>query len=389
MVYVNTRVMGDKDEDLKAFAKLKLTKEQSMSSGASFHASAVIKTAAGPRVVIFGGQRSGMSEEMWVLETSGDGWTQCFKPTEATPWPAARTQMTLNSLGAEPQTRLVLFGGYVLNRAEQNDVWECEMTTDVGEVFANWNACDCAGEPPKPRYGHSATVQGKFLAVFGGQGQEQQFNDVWLLDTAEGAFAWSQPSMSGTPPSPRSNHLALAVTVPEKAAFIHGGMNRDVRCLSDAHTLVVAADGSSATWKACEINFGAGGAPPPRAQHAGAILPSKPNHGFIFGGYDGGRNLQDLLVFKLDFQGGPAIRDVPCGPAPEARCRHSAHIIGSQLFVLGGYNGTLPWAPDVYCTDSEDAAGLFGKLAAGVPKSIAPKKKTNEKAQDEAAELAE
>ena len=42
------------DEDLKPFAKLKLTKEQSMSSGASFHASALITTASGPRIVLFG-----------------------------------------------------------------------------------------------------------------------------------------------------------------------------------------------------------------------------------------------------------------------------------------------------------------------------------------------
>jgi len=379
--------MGDaKDEDLKPFAKMKLTKEQSMSSGASFHASTIMKTAAGPRVVIFGGQRSGMSEEMWVLETSGEGWTQCFKPTETTPWPAARTQMCLNSLGAEPQSRLILFGGYVLNRAEQNDVWAGEMTTDVGEVFTNWHLCECAGEPPAERYGHSGTVQGKFLAVFGGQGQQQQFNDVWLLNTTEGEYAWSQPTVSGVPPSPRSNHLALAVTVPTKSVFIHGGMNRDVRCLSDAHTLAVAADGSSVTWKTFEINFGENAAPPPRAQHAGVILPSKPNHGFIFGGYDGGKNLQDLLVFKLDFQGGPAIRDVPCGPAPEARCRHSAHAIGSQLFVLGGYNGTLPWAPDVYSTDLEDAAALFTKLAAGGAK---PAKSKKGKEEAEAAPAAE
>ena len=75
---------------------------------------------------------------------------------------------------------------------------------------------------------------------------------------------------------------------------------------------------------------------------------------------------------------------MPCGPAPEARCRHSAHIIGSQLFVLGGYNGTLPWAPDVYCSDSDDAPSLFSKFAAGVPKA-ASKKKSSEKPQDEAA----
>ena len=76
--------------------------------------------------------------------------------------------------------------------------------------------------------------------------------------------------------------------MPEKAVFFHGGFSREQRCLGDAHTLIVAADGSTASWSACALNFGAEGAtpPPPRAQHAGAILPGKAgNHGFIFGGY--------------------------------------------------------------------------------------------------------
>ena len=83
--------------------------------------------------------------------------------------------------------------------------------------------------------------------------------------------------------------------------------------------------------------------------------------------YDGARNLQDLLVFSLDFKGTdnkPAMRDVLAGPAPEARCRHTAHAIGSQLFVIGGYNGTLPWAPDVWTLDTEDAPEIMQKLAA-------------------------
>ena len=46
-----------------------------------------------------------------------------FKETEATPWPGPRTQSTLKSIGAEPQTRMLLFGGYVLNKTEQNDLW--------------------------------------------------------------------------------------------------------------------------------------------------------------------------------------------------------------------------------------------------------------------------
>ena len=39
------------------------------------------------------------------------------------------------------------------------------------------------------------------------------------------------------------------------------------------------------------------------------------------------------------------MRDVPCAPAPEPRCRHSAHIIGEKMIVFGGYNGTLPFVP--------------------------------------------
>jgi len=62
------------DEDLKPFAKLKLTKEQSMSSGASFHASALITTASGPRVVLFGGQRTvRVRVRVRVRDRLGDG----------------------------------------------------------------------------------------------------------------------------------------------------------------------------------------------------------------------------------------------------------------------------------------------------------------------------
>ena len=128
------------DDGVK-FDKMKIAAVNAM-PGVSFAATAVVEVdGVGPRLLLHGGQRRGLSKELWVFE-AGDGWTQLFKPTETTPWPAARTQMSLNAVGAEPQTRLMLFGGYVLNRAEQNDVWECQLTTEEGEFFTNWSACD-------------------------------------------------------------------------------------------------------------------------------------------------------------------------------------------------------------------------------------------------------
>ena len=118
--------MPEEEEEKKPFTKVKLTKEQSMSTGASFHASDVMVTAQGARVVLFGGQRTGLSEEMWIFDPA-DGWAQCFKSSESAPWPAPRTQTSLNSIGPEPQTRALLFGGYVMNRAEQNDLWACDI----------------------------------------------------------------------------------------------------------------------------------------------------------------------------------------------------------------------------------------------------------------------
>jgi len=351
--------MGDDAEaDKKRFDKVKLTKEQSMTSGVSFHACDTIITSGGARVIIFGGQRTGLSADMWVYEPTGDGWTQCFKATEATPWPAPRTQATFTAIGAEPQARMVLIGGYVLNIAEQNDVWAVDLTVDMAEVTTEWVSCTCSGSPPEKRYGHSASLVGQHMAVFGGQGKNFQYNNLFMLNVGGSDYAWSEPAVSGVPPSVRSAHLALALPAGGKV-LVHGGFNRADRCLDDAYTLTVSDDGASAEW--APTGFNTQGKQPPRAQHAGAMLPGS-NYGYIFGGYDGTKNLQDLLLFSMDAKGGPVIRDVACGPAPEPRCRHSAHAIGNSFVIIGGYNGTLPYPADVYTLDTEDVSATLAKL---------------------------
>ena len=98
------------------------------------------------------------------------------------------------------------------------------------------------------------------------------------------AYMWSQPTISGVPPSVRSAHLALPITKPKpERVLIHGGFNRDARCLGDAYFLKVNKDGSAAEWAPCDFQL-LPGQTFPRAQHAGAMLPGNPNFGYIFGG---------------------------------------------------------------------------------------------------------
>ena len=69
------------------------------------------------------------------------------------------------------------------------------------------------GVPPCPRGGHSATLTGASLVVFGGhfyEGQENGFkylNDTYVLDV--NSSRWFKPKISGTPPPPRYSHTSV------------------------------------------------------------------------------------------------------------------------------------------------------------------------------------
>lgn len=94
----------------------------------------------------------------------------------------------------------------------------------MADVSTQWTECTCTGTPPAKRYGHSATMQGEHLVVFGGQGGKDQYNDLFVLSTGGGGeYAWSEPAVSGVPPCVRTAHLALAVPKPSPAILVHGG----------------------------------------------------------------------------------------------------------------------------------------------------------------------
>lgn len=67
-------------------------------------------------------------------------------------------------------------------------------------------------------------------------------------------------------------------------------------------------------------------------------------------------------------------------PAPEARSRHTAHIIGDLLHVFGGYDGSKPCSGDVYTLDVSDPGGME---SSGSGDKKDDKKKAEDKDEDE------
>ena len=82
-----------------------------------------------------------------------------------------------------------------------------------------WFKPEVSGSVPLARYGHSACLSGKVMYVFGGHTQlTGSTNDIYKLDTA--AMVWSFIDAGGTPPPASEGHSA---TIIGTKMFVFGG----------------------------------------------------------------------------------------------------------------------------------------------------------------------
>ena len=77
-------------------------------------------------------------------------------------------------------------------------------------LFAlTWAQPQRYGTPPSPRNGHTMTLIGMHVYIFGGGDENLSFNDVHTLHV--GNMTWDKPILHGTMPSPRSRHSATTL----------------------------------------------------------------------------------------------------------------------------------------------------------------------------------
>nr|AML78542.1 putative LOV domain-containing protein [Xeronema callistemon] len=282
--------------------------------------------------------------------------------------------------------RLVLFGGEGINMQPMDDTFVLNLEAANPE----WHRVKVSASPPG-RWGHTLScLNGSWLVVFGGCGQEGLLNDVFVLDLDAQQPAWKEVS-GEAPPLPRSWHSSC--TIDGSKLVVSGGCTDSGVLLSDTflldltkerpkwreifsswvppsrlgHTLSVygrtkilmfggLAKSGSLRLRSCDTytmdleedepqwrQLGASGlttiGPPPRLDHVTVSLPC--GRIIIFGGSIAGLHSPSQLFLLDPSEEKPTWRilNVP-GQPPEFAWGHSTCVVGgTRVLVLGGQTG--------------------------------------------------
>lgn len=300
-------------------------------------------TLVGSRIFVFGGHRFGGDEAVYfndcqVLDVDANQWKELRAKGTA---PSPRYGHSATLVGP----RVILFGG-VGQGAFLRDLHALDTTTST------WYQGPCSGGAPAARYGHTACLHKTKLLVFGGQGATT-FGDLHILDL--GCMAWNAPETTGPKPGPRQGHAALMV---QDHMIVHGGFYlpkttkptsfTSGKLLDDAYLNDLRVlDVNSFVWSRMRTH----GAPPPgRFGHSLALSGEDL---IAFGGWHGSPRFEapsasgdEETVCKYCWvlaTGEMAWSPVRFGGAPPSdRYGHTTTMVGPHAIVFGGWDGGKP-----------------------------------------------
>ncbi|XP_041047251.1 host cell factor 1-like isoform X1 [Carcharodon carcharias] len=228
-------------------------------------------------MVVFGGGNEGIVDELHVYNSATNQW---FIPAVRGDIPAGCAAYGFVCDG----TRLLVFGGMVEYGKYSNELYELQASR------WEWKKLKAKapknGPAPCARLGHCFSVIDNKCYLFGGLANDSEdpknnipryLNDLYILELkpGSGVVGWDIPVTYGTPPPPRESHTAVVYRNKDKKAklVIYGGMSG---CrLGDLWML----DIETLTWNKPEV---AGVPPLPRSLHSATMIGSKM---YVFGGW--------------------------------------------------------------------------------------------------------
>lgn len=181
------------------------------------------------RVIVFGGFDGSYRADVWALDPTGEGTWSAIVPPNAGPDGRAYHTMVYDAA----RDRVVVFGGY--NGSYLNDAWALELSGSM-----RWKELTPSGSLPSPRGGHVAVANPACdeMVIFGG-GSTGPLNDAWSLSFGGGG-AWVRLNPPGTPPASRLRPAAGFDATRGRLVFYGGeGPGGD---LSDAWALTLCPD---------------------------------------------------------------------------------------------------------------------------------------------------
>lgn len=296
------------------------------------------------QLVVYGGSDNGLLQNtIWTLRLDSiEGWKRASTTTSLTPPPLSYANAIYDSL----RDRMLVFGGQDYNHL-YNVVWSLDLSGQP-----EWSLLLPKGPFPGERSAALAVYDSRRnrIIVFGGQGYDFYYNDVWALtlgDTAQ----WTRLVPLGTPPQGRI--AADGIYDPDSdRVLVHGGF---------VHTDPHRIDASEELWQlrlsdppVWEEVTPAGIVPPPVAA-ANAV--HDPNHHRMIVTGDG------TLAWALDLSGPPAWSAIqPTSEAPQNRGYGVAALdgAGDRILAFGGAAVNDDRGVDVLALDPVPSWGVLG-----------------------------
>jgi len=179
-----------------------------------------------------------------------------------------------------------------------------------------------------PRYEHSAFVdnyaEAAKILVFGGAGQEQNFNDVQSFDLA--SEKWSVVnSLKGANPEPRTQHNGC-VFRNQLVVFSGGEVGATPVSDADVHIFNEAEN----TWTRLTIDGQV-----PNGRHGHLMLNFNDKCIYMHGGMSNGKFFSDLWILDIDDLKWSKVKQ-PQTNMPASRAAHGGISSEKYLYIFGG-----------------------------------------------------
>nr|CAB3251996.1 host cell factor 1-like [Phallusia mammillata] len=310
-------------------------------------------------MVVFGGGNEGIVDELHVYNTVTNQW---FIPAVRGDIPPGCAAYGFVCDG----TRLLVFGGMIEYGRYSDDLYELQASRWEWKKLSPRPPNN--GPPPCARLGHSFTLIGHKVYLFGGLANDSDdpktnipryLNDLYTLElrSSTGVVGWTIPATYGSPPPPRESHTAVpwTDTVGCDRLVVYGGMNG---CrLGDLWIL----DIEQMQWN-CPMS--AGQSPLPRSLHSATCIEDSM---YVFGGWvplvlddvkvasheKEWKCSDTLACFNLKKSRWDQLSlDMYDESCPRARAGHSSVNINSRLYLWSGRDGyRKAWNNQVCCKD--------------------------------------
>lgn len=166
----------------------------------------------GNKLLFIGGHSKKVTDEITVLFLDLETHF-CGVMETSGKVPVAREGHSATLVGS----KVIVFGGEDRRRRLLNDVHVLDLET------MTWDLVETTQTPPAPRFDHTAEVHADhYLLIFGGCSHSVFFNDLHVLDLQN--MEWSQPQFQGDIVSARAGHAGVGID--ENWYIVGGGDNK-------------------------------------------------------------------------------------------------------------------------------------------------------------------